>query len=185
MCWQPVPGHDRRRNYPRVAVALGFRPDASTIEWLAVIGLLLLFSLALVWPATALGLAAKSVETASNTPIFLYLPPFLSSGLVPTSTMPVGLRQFAEYQPFTPVTETVRGLISGTSELETASRRPPGAPASPWPLTSGPGASTTAGPSAKATPLTHPDRAIYRRENWQFPQLIPSRMILSKHLPGP
>jgi ABC-2 type transport system permease protein len=97
-----------------VAAALGFRPYASAIEWLAAIGLLLLFSLAMVWLATALGLAAKSVETASNTPMFLYLLPFLSSALVPASTMPIGLRQFAEYQPYTPVTETVRGLIAGT-----------------------------------------------------------------------
>jgi ABC-2 type transport system permease protein len=96
-----------------VAAALGFRPHASAIDWLAAIGLLLLFSLALVWLATALGLAARSVETASNTPMFLYLLPFLSSAFVPASTMPAGLRQFAEYQPFTPVTETVRGLIAG------------------------------------------------------------------------
>lgn len=97
-----------------VAAALGFRPHASAIQWLAAIGLLLLFSLALVWLATALGLAAKSVETASNTPMFLYLLPFLSSSFVPASSMPAGLRQFAEYQPYTPLTETVRGLIAGT-----------------------------------------------------------------------
>lgn len=97
-----------------VAAALGFRPHASAIEWLAAIGLLLLFSLALVWLATALGLAAKSVETASNTPMFLYLLPFLSSGFVPASSMPTGLRQFAEYQPYTPIIETVRGLLTGT-----------------------------------------------------------------------
>jgi ABC-2 type transport system permease protein len=76
--------------------------------------MLALFALALVWLATALGLAAKSVETASNTPMFLTLLPFLGSGFVPTATMPDGLRQFAEYQPFTPVTETIRGLLTGT-----------------------------------------------------------------------
>ncbi len=70
---------------------------------------------ALVWLSTALGLAAKSVETASNTPLFLTLLPFLSSGFVPTSTMPTGLRQFAEYQPFTPVTQTVRSLLTGSA----------------------------------------------------------------------
>ena len=74
----------------------------------------MLFAFALVWLATALGLAAKSVETASNTPMFLTLLPFLGSGFVPTATMPVGLEQFAEYQPFTPVTETLRGLLTGT-----------------------------------------------------------------------
>jgi len=97
-----------------VAVALGFRPTDDPVAWLATIGMLTLFTLALIWLATALGLAAKSVETASNTPMFLTLLPFLGSGFVPTATMPAGLRQFAEYQPFTPVTETVRGLLTGT-----------------------------------------------------------------------
>jgi ABC-2 type transport system permease protein len=97
-----------------VAVALGFRPHASLVEWLAALAVLTLFTLALVWLATALGLAAQSVETASNTPMVLTLLPFLGSGFVPTSTMPGGLRQFAEYQPFTPVSDTVRGLLTGT-----------------------------------------------------------------------
>jgi len=97
-----------------VAVALGFRPSASPLHWLGAIGLLALFSFALIWLATALGLAARSVETASNTPMFLTLLPFLGSSLVPVSTMPDGLRQFARYQPFTPVTETLRGLLTGT-----------------------------------------------------------------------
>ncbi len=76
--------------------------------------MLALFTVALIWLATALGLAAKSVETASNTPMFLTLLPFLGSAFVPTATMPDGLKQFAKYQPFTPVTETVRGLLTGT-----------------------------------------------------------------------
>jgi ABC-2 type transport system permease protein len=97
-----------------VAVALGFRPTADPAHWLAAAGVLALFTLALVWLATALGLAAKSVETASNTPMFLTLLPFLGSGFVPSDTMPAGLEQFARYQPFTPVTETVRGLLTGT-----------------------------------------------------------------------
>ncbi|MDQ6731584.1 MAG: ABC transporter permease [Actinomycetota bacterium] len=97
-----------------VAIALGFRPTADAAAWLAAIGVLMLFALALIWLATALGLAAKSVETASNTPIFLTLLPFLGSGFVPAATMPAGLRQFAIYQPFTPVTETLRGLLTGT-----------------------------------------------------------------------
>ena len=97
-----------------VAIALGFRPTADPLDWLAAIGLLALFAFALIWLATALGLAAKSVETASNTPMFLTLLPFLGSGFVPTATMPAGLRQFATYQPFTPVTETLRGLLTGT-----------------------------------------------------------------------
>ncbi|HST64655.1 MAG TPA: ABC transporter permease [Mycobacteriales bacterium] len=96
-----------------VAVALGFRSGAGPLEWLGAAAILLLFAAALIWLSAALGLAAKSVETASNTPMFLTLLPFLSSGFVPTDSMPAGLRQFAEHQPFTPVTQTVRGLLSG------------------------------------------------------------------------
>jgi ABC-2 type transport system permease protein len=98
-----------------VAAAIGFRPNVGALNWLAALGVLLLFALALTWLSTALGLAAKSVETASNTPMFLTLLPFLGSGFVPTNSMPTGLRQFAEYQPFTPVTETVRHLLAGGS----------------------------------------------------------------------
>jgi ABC-2 type transport system permease protein len=97
-----------------VAVALGFRPEAGVLDWLAAIGLLTLFAFALIWLATALGLAAKSVETASNTPMFLTFLPFLGSGFVLVATLPVGLEQFARYQPFTPVTETLRGLLTRT-----------------------------------------------------------------------
>jgi len=97
-----------------VAVALGFRPTADPLRWLGAIGMLVLFTFALIWLATALGLAAKSVETASNTPMFLTLLPFLGSAFVPAATMPIILRQFATYQPFTPVNETVRGLLTGT-----------------------------------------------------------------------
>ena len=96
-----------------VSLAIGFRSHASALEWLAAAGVLALFAFALIWLSAALGLAAKSVETASNTPMFLTLLPFMSSGFVPTASMPAGLRQFAEYEPFTPVTQTVRGLLSG------------------------------------------------------------------------
>lgn len=96
-----------------IAVALGFRSSSGPLEWLAAAGVLLLFALALIWLSAALGLVAKSVETATNTPLFLTLLPLISSGFVPTDTMPTGLRQFAEYQPFTPVTQTVRGLLTG------------------------------------------------------------------------
>jgi ABC-2 type transport system permease protein len=98
-----------------VAVALGFRPSAGPLDWLGAVGVLGLFSLALIWLATALGLAAKSVETASNTPMFLTFLPFLGSGFVVPASMPAGLRQFASYQPFTPTTETLRGLLTGTA----------------------------------------------------------------------
>jgi len=96
-----------------LAFLIGFRSAASPLSWLAAIGLLALAALALTWLTVALGLAAKSVETASNTPMFLLLLPFLGSGFVPTSTLPTGLRWFAEYQPFTPVTTAVRRLLLG------------------------------------------------------------------------
>ena len=97
-----------------VAVLIGFRPDAGPLGWLAAAGVLVMISFAFTWLSVALGLVAKSVETASNTPMFLMLLPFLSSGFVPTASMPDGLRWFAEYQPFTSVTETLRGLLLGT-----------------------------------------------------------------------
>ena len=96
-----------------VSYALGFRPTTDPVRWVAAAAVLGLFSFALIWLSTALGLAAKSVETASNTPMFLTLLPFLSSGFVVVATLPAGLRQFAEYQPFTSVTQTVRGLLVG------------------------------------------------------------------------
>ncbi|MGH3189601.1 MAG: ABC transporter permease [Streptosporangiaceae bacterium] len=96
-----------------LAFAIGFRSAASPLAWLAAIGLLTLTALALTWLTVAMGLAAKSVETASNTPMFLLLLPFLGSGFVPTSSLPAGLRWFAEYQPFTPVTTAVRRLLEG------------------------------------------------------------------------
>jgi len=96
-----------------LAFAIGFRSAASPLAWLAAIGLLALTALALTWLTVAMGLAAKSVETASNTPMFLLLLPFLGSGFVPTSSLPAGLRWFAEYQPFTPVTTAVRQLLGG------------------------------------------------------------------------
>jgi ABC-2 type transport system permease protein len=98
-----------------IAFGLGFHATAGPLHWLAAIGVLALFALALIWLAVALGLAAKSVETASNSPMVLLLLLFLSSAFVRTGTMPGGLRQFAEYQPFTPVADTVRGLLTGAA----------------------------------------------------------------------
>jgi ABC-2 type transport system permease protein len=95
-----------------VALALGFRSPAGPLAWLATAGVLVVFAFALIWLAVALGLAAKSVETASNTPMFLILLPFLGSGFVRTASMPEGLRQFAQYEPFSPVVDTVRSLLS-------------------------------------------------------------------------
>jgi ABC-2 type transport system permease protein len=97
-----------------VALALGFRPGAGPLGWLGVLGLLAVTSFALTWVGVALGLLAKTVEEASNTPLPLVLLPFLGSGFVPAGSMPAGLRQFAEYQPFTPIMETLRSLLAGT-----------------------------------------------------------------------
>ena len=96
-----------------IALLTGFRPDAGTLAWLAAAGVLAMACFAFTWVCVALGLVSDSVETASNLPNFLLLLPFLGSGFVPAGSMPAGLRWFAEYQPFTPLTETVRGLLTG------------------------------------------------------------------------
>jgi ABC-2 type transport system permease protein len=98
-----------------VALLIGFRPDASPVEWLAAAGVLAGTTFALTWLCVAFGLVAKTVEAASNLPQPLVFLPFLGSGFVPTDSMPTGLRWFAEYQPFTPVMDTVRGLLLGTA----------------------------------------------------------------------
>jgi ABC-2 type transport system permease protein len=97
-----------------VAVLMGYRPAASGLEWLALTGLLLFFMLAMMWLTTGMGLAAKTVEEASNTPQIFMILPFLGSGFVPVDSMPTVVRWFAEYQPFTPVIESVRGLLEGS-----------------------------------------------------------------------
>ncbi|GGR97769.1 transport permease protein [Micromonospora fulviviridis] len=94
-----------------VALLVGFRPTAGPAAWLATAGFLVAVTFALVWLSVALGQVSRSVETASNLPMPLVLLPFLGSGFVPTDSMPAGLRWFAEYQPFTPIIETLRGLL--------------------------------------------------------------------------
>ncbi len=96
-----------------VAVLLGYRSGAGLGDWLMAFVLLVLMSVAFTWLTVGMGLAADSVETASNTPMFLVMLPFLSSGFVPTDAMPWGLRHFAEYQPFTPMIDTLRAVTSG------------------------------------------------------------------------
>ncbi len=95
-----------------VALVIGYDSAAGPLRWLAALGVLTLLAVALIWLSVALGLLAKSVETASNTPMFLTLLPFLSSSFVPVASMPAGLRWFAENQPFTPITDTVRSLLA-------------------------------------------------------------------------
>ena len=98
-----------------VALLLGYRSDGSVLDWLGVAGLMLVMTLALTWLTVGLGLAAPNAETASNTPMPLLFLPFLSSGFVPTDSMPAGLRWFAEYQPFTQMIDTLRAWMGGTS----------------------------------------------------------------------
>jgi len=95
-----------------VALLIGYHSAAGPLGWLGALGILVLVAVALIWLSVALGLVAKSVETASNTPMFLILLPFLSSAFVPVASMPAGLRWFAENQPFTPITNTVRSLLA-------------------------------------------------------------------------
>jgi len=97
-----------------VGLLVGFRPNATPLEWLAAAGVLLAISFSITWLSVAFGLAAKTVEGASNMPMPLILLPFLGSGFVPTDSMPTALSWFAAYQPFTPFIETVRGLLLGT-----------------------------------------------------------------------
>ena len=97
-----------------VGLLIGFRPTTGPLELLGALGLLTLTAFAVTWLSVALGMAPRSVETASNLPMFLVLMPFLSSGFVPTASLPDGLRWVAENQPFTPIIETLRGLLLGT-----------------------------------------------------------------------
>ncbi|MDY7543676.1 MULTISPECIES: ABC transporter permease [unclassified Cryobacterium] len=97
-----------------VGLLIGFRPTASPAEWLAAAGLIVLISFAVSWLGVAMGMQSKTVETASNLPLLLTLLPLLGSGFVPTASMPGWLQWFAEYQPFTPFIESLRGLLLGT-----------------------------------------------------------------------
>ncbi|MFH8886441.1 ABC transporter permease [Streptomyces californicus] len=98
-----------------VAVAIGFRSvDATPLEWLAAFGLLVLFSAALTWITVGMGLISPNAEAASNNALPMILLPMLSSAFIPVETMPGWFRPIAEYQPFTPAIETLRGLLLGS-----------------------------------------------------------------------
>jgi ABC-2 type transport system permease protein len=97
-----------------VGLAIGFRPITGAIAWLAAAGLIVLVGYAISWLCVAMGMQSKSVETASNLPLLLVILPMLGSGFVPTGSMPDWLQGFAQYQPFTPIIETLRGLLLGT-----------------------------------------------------------------------
>jgi len=98
-----------------VAVAIGFRSShATALDWLAAFGLLVLFATALTWIAVGMGLISPSAEAASNNAMPLILLPLLSSAFTPIHSMPGWFQPIAEYQPFTPAIETLRGLLLGS-----------------------------------------------------------------------
>jgi ABC-2 type transport system permease protein len=97
-----------------MAFALGFRSSATPLDWLGGIGIAVAAAFAAAWLTVALGMAAKTPESAGLTVVPLLLLPFVSSAIVPADKMGQGIRQFAEYQPFTPIIESLRGLLAGT-----------------------------------------------------------------------
>jgi ABC-2 type transport system permease protein len=97
-----------------MAFALGFRSPASPLDWLGAIGIIAAAAFAAAWLTVALGMFAKTPESAGLTVVPLILLPFVSSAIVPADKMGQGVRQFAEYQPFTPIIESLRGLLAGT-----------------------------------------------------------------------
>ena len=96
-----------------VALLMGFHSSAAILGWLAVTGILSLFTLALTWIAVIAGLSATSVDGAGAFAYPLIFLPFISSAFVPTESMPSGIRAFAENQPVTSIVESIRALLSG------------------------------------------------------------------------
>jgi len=97
-----------------VGLILGFRSGAGLLEWLAVVGMLVLFTLALTWLAVIAGLGAKTVDGASAFSYPLIFLPFISSAFVPTASMPGPVRWFAENQPVTSIVDAIRSLLGQT-----------------------------------------------------------------------
>ena len=97
------------------AFVIGFRSSANALEWLAVFGILGIFTLALTWVAVIAGLAAKTPDGAGAFSYPIIFLPFISSAFVPTDTMPKVVRAFAENQPVTPIVDAIRQLLSGQS----------------------------------------------------------------------
>ncbi|MFE7800849.1 ABC transporter permease [Nocardia sp. NPDC057440] len=97
-----------------VALVLGYRPHTGVAGWFSAFALITLFVLAISWIAVALGLVAKNPEAAGGLTYAIMFIPYISSAFVQTSTMPGWLRGFAEYQPATPIVDTVRGLLDST-----------------------------------------------------------------------
>lgn len=97
-----------------VALLLGFRPTAGPVEWLATIGVIALLVFALTWLAVAVGLLARNAEGTNSFTLVVQVLPFVSSAFVPPDSMSGAVRWFAQHEPFTPVIDTVRGLLTGT-----------------------------------------------------------------------
>lgn len=97
-----------------MALAVGFRPNANFLEWLAVAGLLILAVLAFSWLSAIFGMLVKSIEVAASASFVVLFLPYLSSAFVPTETLPTWLRGFAEHQPLTPLIDALRSLLIGT-----------------------------------------------------------------------
>jgi ABC-2 type transport system permease protein len=102
------------------AIGLGFRPTADVGRWLAAAGITVLLVLALTWLAVPFGLAAKTAEGLTGFILIVQLLPFISSAFVPPGQMSGSVRWFAAHQPFTPVIDTLRGLLTGTPSGGTA-----------------------------------------------------------------
>ena len=130
-----------------VAVLTGFRPTTSPLEIAGAIGMLAIASFAFSWLAVPMGLVSNSVETASNLPLPILLLPFFGSAFVPPESMPWPISWFAEYQPFTPMIETVRGLLLGTPIGWSGVIALGWCAAITWSVSGAPCASTTATPS--------------------------------------
>jgi ABC-2 type transport system permease protein len=97
-----------------VALLLGFRPSATPVEWLAALGVFAMLTFAFTWLAVSFGLVTKTVAGANSLTLILQFLPLISSAFLPTGSMPAGVRWFAEHQPYTPIIETLRGLLMGT-----------------------------------------------------------------------
>lgn len=97
-----------------IALLMGFRPTTSLVNWIEALGLIALFTFAISWMGVVFGMVGKTPAGANSLSLIFVLLPFISSAFVRTESMPVGIRWFAEYQPFTPIIDTLRGLLLGT-----------------------------------------------------------------------
>jgi ABC-2 type transport system permease protein len=103
-----------------VALLLGFRPTADPVRWIAAIGVIALLVLALTWLAVAIGLGARNAEGTSSFTLVVQVLPFVSSAFVSPDSMSGAVRWFAQNEPFTPIIDTLRGLLMGTAVGDSA-----------------------------------------------------------------